>query len=115
MRGHALDHKLFTTLYDDPMLSSELFDAINQLRGLPISDFAKLMIDSFKDILFPLHRHFDKVREHEQELESKKASAKENLGKVVQATEELSNTLTLVDSTNQKLGEQDKRVAEIQK
>lgn len=113
VKKHALDAGLLDTLQDDSNLSSELFDALNQLQKLTVSDFTGQMLKEFEDLLFPLHRHVENIRDCEQQLDAKKAYVDENLGKVARTTEELSETLNEVDNTSQQLEKQEKRAAEI--
>ena len=113
IRTYAFNPEFFQMLLDDPGLGPEISDAITQLKGLDISDLARLMITAFENIFIPMLENTDCIRENEQQVEMKGAFVKENLDVVVQANEEITGIMAMIEQKQQELSPKQKRADEI--
>ena len=79
IRTHAFNHDLPHALREDSTLGPELLDSITQLKGLEISEFSKLMIAAFENILSLLLANVTQMTETEQLVDTKQATVRKNM------------------------------------
>jgi hypothetical protein len=75
---HALNPDLPFVLMHEPVVGPEILSVLAQLKDLQLSDYAKRVMAALEQILVPMLRHIDNVRDTERQIADTEASVKEN-------------------------------------
>ncbi|XP_050890103.1 suppressor protein SRP40-like [Lathyrus oleraceus] len=86
---HALNPDLPFVLMHEPVVGLEILRVLAQLKDLQLSEYAKRATAALEQLLVPMLRHLDNVRENERQIASTEAFVKEKWELVMNADAEV--------------------------
>lgn len=113
IRVHALNSDLPFVLMHEPTVGQELLSAIAQLKDLQLSDYAKRAMAALEQLLVPMLRHIDSVRDIERQIAEIVASVKEKWELVTHADAEVASMLKAIEERKTELTSKQTRAADI--
>jgi chromosome segregation ATPase len=97
----------------EPAVGQEILSAIAQLKDLQLSDYAKRAMAALEQLLVPMLRHIDNIRDTERQIAETEASVKEKWELVTHADAEVANMLKAIEERKTELTSKQTRAAEI--
>lgn len=113
IRVHALNADLPFVLMHEPAVGPEILSALAQLKDLQLSDYAKRAMAALEQILVPMLRHIDNVRNTERQIADTEASVKEKWELVMHADAEVTSMLRAVEERQKELTSKQARATEL--
>ncbi|XP_050876159.1 uncharacterized protein LOC127079835 [Lathyrus oleraceus] len=113
IRVHALNSNLLFVLMHEPAVGPEILSALAQLKDLQLSDYARLAMAALEQILVPMLRHIDSVRDTERQIADTEASVKEKWELVMHADVEVTSMLMSMEERQKELTSKQARATEL--
>lgn len=113
IRVHALNSDLPFVLMHEPAVGPEILSMLAQLKDLQLYDYAKRAIAALEQILVPMLRHIDNVRDTERQIAATEASVKEKWELVTHADAEVTSMLRAMEERKTELTSKQTRATEI--
>ncbi|XP_050889573.1 uncharacterized protein LOC127094844 [Lathyrus oleraceus] len=113
VRVYALNSDLPFVLMHEPIVGPEILSVLAQLKGLHISNYAKRAMAALEQILVPMLRHIDNVRDIERQIVVTEAFVKEKWELVTHADAEVTNMLGAMGERRKELTSKQTRAIEL--
>lgn len=113
IRIHALNPDLPFVLMHEPAADPELLSALAQLKDFQLSDYAKRAMAALEQILGPMLRHIDNVRDTERQIADIEAFVKEKWELVMHADAKVTSMLGAMEEWQKELTSKQARATEL--
>lgn len=110
---HALNSDLPFVLMHEPAVGPEILSALAQLKDLQLSNYDKRAMTALEQILVPMLRHIDSVRDTERQIADTEASVKEKWELVMHVDTEVTSMLGAMEEQQKELTSKQARATEL--